>query len=71
MSKCIDLAGASCRVLQAEAVLSMWLDSASDDFESNLIASILTILDGVNKAINDAEEERIKSKNNQPLNITA
>jgi hypothetical protein len=62
MSKCIDLAGASCRVLQAEAVLSMWLDSANDTLESNLIASIITLLDGVYKTINDAESELLKYK---------
>lgn len=50
------LADASCRVQQAEAVLSMWLESTRDDYEANLIASIITILDGVNKAIEETDK---------------
>lgn len=50
------LTDASCRVQQAESVLSMWLESPRDDYEANLIASIITILDGVNKAIEEADK---------------
>lgn len=53
------LADASCRVLQAETVLSMWLENPRDNYEANLIASIMTILDGVNEAIEDADKKLI------------
>lgn len=58
------LADASCRVLQAETVLSMWLENPRDNYEANLIASIMTILDGVNEAIEDADKKLIV-KNHQ------
>ncbi|EAA2606275.1 hypothetical protein DNM47_01025 [Salmonella enterica subsp. enterica] len=56
------LADASCRVLQAEAVLSMWLESPRDNYEANLVASIMTILSGVNEAIENADSKLITKK---------
>ncbi|XEG68521.1 hypothetical protein NMD97_03675 [Edwardsiella tarda] len=46
----IDVIGASCKVREAQAVLSLWLESVkpgNGDLEANLIGSILTLLDGV------------------------
>lgn len=56
------LADASCRVLQAEAVLSMWLESTRDNYEANLVASIMTILSGVNDAIENADSKLVTQK---------
>ncbi|ELA6496150.1 hypothetical protein RF847_004626 [Salmonella enterica] len=53
------LADASCRVLQANAVLSMWLESPRDEHEANLVASIITILEGVHEAIEEGDSKLI------------
>ena len=56
----MNLCDARCRLKQAKAVLDIWLESPSDEFEANLIASILTLLDGVDKAIDEAETNLTK-----------
>ncbi|MDS0990362.1 hypothetical protein OSC00_00580 [Citrobacter freundii] len=56
------LADASCRVLQANAVLSMWLETPRDNYEANLVASIMTILEGVHEAIEEGESKLITKK---------
>lgn len=56
------LTDASCRVLQANAVLSMWLENPRDNYEANLVASIMTILEGVNEAIEEGESKLITKK---------
>ena len=56
------LAEASCRVLQANAILSMWLENPLDNHEANLIASIMTLLEGVNEAIEEGDSKLINKK---------
>lgn len=56
------LTDASCRVLQANAVLSMWLENPRDNYEANLVASIMTILEGVHEAIEEGESKLITKK---------
>lgn len=56
------LADASCRVLQANAVLSMWLETPRDNYEANLVASIMTILEGVHEAIEEGDSKLINKK---------
>lgn len=56
------LGDASCRVQQAESVLGMWLESPRDNYEANLIASIITILNGVNEAIEEADKTIVTLK---------
>lgn len=46
MILCLD--DAVCRVEQAQAVLSMWLETnTTDDMESGVIGAVITLLDGV------------------------
>lgn len=54
------LADAACRVQQAQAVLSIWLENTSNASEANLVASLITILEGVDEAIDKADEDSIK-----------
>jgi hypothetical protein len=54
------LAEANCRVDQANAVLSMWLERTEDKYEACLVSSLITILDGVNEAIEDAENKLLE-----------
>lgn len=56
------LEDARCRVLQANTVLSMWLENPRDNYEANLVASIMTILEGVNEAIEEGESKLITKK---------
>lgn len=56
------LADASCRVLQANSVLSMWLENTLDNHEANLIASIMTLLEGVHEAIEEGDSKLINKK---------
>lgn len=51
------LCDANCRVQQAQEVLSMWLESVTDNSEAKRIATILTLLHGVPEAIDEAETE--------------
>jgi hypothetical protein len=47
-----------CRVRQAQAVLSLWLASmVQESTEVDLVASVLTLLDGVPEAIDEADGE--------------
>lgn len=52
----IDVIDAACKVREAQAVLSMWLESVKPgdgDLESRLIGSILTILYGVPEVLDE------------------
>jgi len=51
----ICLLAARDRVKQAEAVLGVWLESPRDDYECSLISSVITLLEGVEEAINEAD----------------
>ncbi|WP_312411613.1 hypothetical protein [Pseudescherichia sp.] len=51
----ICLLAARNRVKQAEAVLGVWLESPRDDYECSLISSVITLLEGVEEAINEAD----------------
>ena len=59
------LSDASCRVLQANAVLSMWLENPRDNSEANLVASIMTILEGVHEAIEEGESKLVNKITNK------
>lgn len=50
----ICLVAAKNKVRQANAVLGVWLESPRDDYEAALIESIITLLEGVEEAINEA-----------------
>lgn len=52
----ISLDDANCRVDQALAVLSMWLECTHDKDEANIISSIITLLDGVSESIEEANK---------------
>lgn len=57
MSK-LQLIDATCQVEQAQAVLSMWLESTTKNSHpdlSRLIGSVLTLLHGVPQAMEEAE----------------
>lgn len=51
----ICLLSAKNRVKQSEAVLGVWLESPRDDYEATLISSVITLLEGVEEAINEAD----------------
>lgn len=54
----ISLLDNYCRVRQAQAVLSLWLASMTkESAEVDLVASVLTLLDGVPEAIDEADGE--------------
>ncbi|MCX7132715.1 hypothetical protein [Aeromonas sp.] len=55
----ITLSDAMCRVHQAQAILSMWLETmtTSDDNAPDMVGGLLTILDGVADAMSIADEE--------------
>ena len=62
------LVDALCRVKQTQAVLSIWLECASDysdDQTADLIGSVLSLLDGVPEVINHAENEIINLQASQ------
>lgn len=59
MSK-LQLIDATCQVEQAQAVLSMWLESTTKNSHpdlSRLIGSVLTLLHGVPEAMEEAESQ--------------
>ncbi|ENP2075214.1 hypothetical protein ACDA36_004124 [Klebsiella michiganensis] len=61
----MQLIDAICRVEQAQAVLSLWLESATDDSEPQLtflLGSIITLPDGVPEAMNEAGEAFMQLK---------
>lgn len=56
----LQLVDATCQIEQAQAVLSMWLESTNKDSDPDLprlIGSILTLLHGVPKAMSEAESQ--------------
>lgn len=59
MSK-LQLIDATCQVEQAQAVLSMWLESTTKNSHPDLprlIGSVLTLLQGVPQAMEEAESQ--------------
>lgn len=59
MSK-LELIDATCQVEQAQAVLSMWLESTTKNSHPDLprlIGSVLTLLHGVPQAMEEAESQ--------------
>jgi len=59
MSK-LQLIDATCQVSQAQAVLSMWLESTTKNSHPDLprlIGSVLTLLHGVPQAMEEAESQ--------------
>ncbi|EAZ9465503.1 hypothetical protein NP48_003705 [Salmonella enterica] len=56
----LQLIDAACQIKQAQAVLSMWLESGDKDYGPELpclIGSILALLHGVPEAMEEAESE--------------
>lgn len=55
----MTLSDAMCRVHQAQAILSMWLETmtTSDGGAPDMVGGLLTILDGVADAMSVADEE--------------
>lgn len=56
----LQLVDATCQIEQAQAVLSMWLESTNKDSDPDLhrlIGSILTLLHGVPEAMSEAESQ--------------
>ncbi|OCA60744.1 hypothetical protein A9R10_13100 [Aeromonas piscicola] len=55
----MTLSDAMCRVHQAQAILSMWLETmtSSDGNTPDMVGGLLTILDGVADAMSIADEE--------------
>ncbi|EKL9118283.1 hypothetical protein PS173_004382 [Salmonella enterica] len=51
----ISLISARNRVKQAEAVLAAWLESSRDDYEGTLISAIITLIEGVEESIKEAD----------------
>ncbi|EAX4622195.1 hypothetical protein S886_25325 [Salmonella enterica subsp. arizonae] len=51
----ISLISARNRVKQAEAVLGAWFESSRDDYEATLISAIITLIDGVEESIKEAD----------------
>ncbi|EGZ5754137.1 hypothetical protein JJD91_003414 [Salmonella enterica] len=56
----LQLIDAACQIEQAQAVLSMWLESTTNKTDLDLprlIGSILTLLHGVPEAMSEAESK--------------
>ncbi|EOI6844439.1 hypothetical protein ACMVI2_004618 [Salmonella enterica] len=51
----ISLISARNRIKQAEAVLDTWLESPRDDYEATLISAIITLIEGVEESIKEAD----------------
>ncbi|EBM4325268.1 hypothetical protein D0B42_25195 [Salmonella enterica] len=51
----ISLISARNRVKQAEAVLAACLESSRDDYEATLISAIITLIEGVEESIKEAD----------------
>ncbi|EAR6708041.1 hypothetical protein EWN99_15010 [Salmonella enterica] len=51
----ISLISARNRVKQAEAVLGAWFESSRDDYEATLISAIMTLIEGVEESIKEAD----------------
>lgn len=56
------LADAACRVQQAQAVLSIWIENTCNNSEANLVSALITILEGVDEAIDKADEDSVNRK---------
>lgn len=57
----MKLIDAQCRVDQAEAVLSAWMELLSEDNRENrLVGAVMALLDGVAEAISAAGEKARK-----------
>ncbi|MER1496696.1 hypothetical protein KC928_16515 [Enterobacter cloacae] len=56
----LQLIDAACQIKQAQAVLRVWLENATNKTDSDLpclIGSIMTLLHGVQEAISEAESQ--------------
>ncbi|EPG2864913.1 hypothetical protein QEG60_003403 [Pluralibacter gergoviae] len=55
----VSLADSICRVQQAQAVLSIWLERTTTDHgdTADLIGAILSLLDGIPDVMDAAEDE--------------
>lgn len=55
----VSLADSICRVQQAQAVLSIWLERTTTDHgdTADLLGAILSLLDGLPDAMDAAEDE--------------
>ncbi|WP_333890021.1 hypothetical protein [Atlantibacter subterraneus] len=62
------LLAAEGRVKQAEAMLSMWSENPSDDFESQLITALITLLEGVPETIRQADKDLDKYRSSLSCN---
>lgn len=54
----LSLIDATCQVEQAQAVLSLWMESIQKDSDPDLprlLGSLMTLLNGVPEAMNEAE----------------
>lgn len=64
------LLAAEGRVKQAEAMLSMWAENPSDDFELQLITALITLLEGVPETIRQADKDLDKYRSSLSCNST-
>ncbi|MDV7025237.1 hypothetical protein R4P48_21505 [Atlantibacter subterranea] len=64
------LLAAEGRVKQAEAMLSMWAEKPSDDFELQLITALITLLEGVPETIRQADKDLDKYRSSLSCNST-
>ncbi|AIQ99020.1 hypothetical protein LG71_03460 [Pluralibacter gergoviae] len=54
----VSLSDSICRVQQAQELLSLWLESTTnDDRTNNLLGGLLTLLDGIPDVMDAAEGE--------------
>ncbi|MCM7881916.1 hypothetical protein [Enterobacter asburiae] len=60
MSK-VSLADSTCRIQQAQEVLSLWLEATNknDSGTANLIGAIISLLDGIPELIDSVEGELV------------
>lgn len=64
------LLAAESRIQQAEAMLSMWAENPSDDFELQLITALITLLEGVPETIRQADKDLDKYRSSLFCNST-
>lgn len=64
------LLSAEGRVKQAEAMLSMWAENPRDDFELQLICTLITLLEGVPETIRKANNDLDKYRHSLSCNST-
>lgn len=55
----VSLADSTCRIKQAQQVLSLWLEAPikKDSGTANLIGAIISLLDGIPELMDSAEDE--------------